>query len=134
MSERADSSRLRQRLQEQLRSLESLAGVSLGRSGMLRGSLYERRRRCGRPRCHCAQGRLHRSMALAVGSARSRRIVTVSRLDEERVRSLTLGYQQFREARVGMARVFRALARTFDELGRLRCMDVRGLRRSEPVA
>lgn len=134
MSERGDGSRLRQRLQEQLRSLGSLAGVSLGRSGMLQGSLYERRRRCGRPRCRCAQGRLHKSLALAVGPARSRRIVTVSRMEAETVRSLTLGYRQFREARAGLVRAFRDVVRTFDELGRLRSMDVRELRASEPQA
>lgn len=134
MSPHGDSSRLRQRLQEQLRSLELLAGVSLGRSGMLQGSLYQRRRRCGRPRCHCVQGRLHRSLALAVGSARSRRIVTVSRMEAERVRSLTLGWRQFRETRAQLARAFRDVVRTFDELGRLRSMDVQDLRASKSQA
>lgn len=124
MSKNADSSRLRQRLREQVQTLESFADTALGRSLMLKGSLYERRRRCGRPQCRCADGRLHRSMALAVGSAHSRRIVTVSGIEEERIRSLTLGYRQFREARVGLARTFRALIHTFDELGRLRSMDV----------
>lgn len=133
MSEHGDSSRLRLRLQEQLRSLESLAQVSLGRSGMLQGSLYQRRRRCGRPRCRCAQGRLHRSVALAVGPARSRRIVTVARMEVETVRSLTLGYRQFREARAGMARTFRALMRTFDGLGRLRNVGAQDLRRSSGI-
>ena len=125
-----NSSRLRQRLQEQLRSLESLAGVSLGRSGILQGSLYVRRRRCGRPRCRCAHGQLHSSLALAVGPARNRRILTVSRVDAETIRSLTLGYRQFREARAGMAQTFQALVRTFDELGRLRSVGVQDLRRS----
>jgi hypothetical protein len=69
-------------------------------------------------------------MALAVGPAHSRRIVTVPRMKVETIRSLTLGYRQFREARSGMARAFRALVRTFDELGRLRSVDVQDLRRS----
>jgi len=73
---------------------------------------------------------LHKSLALAVGPARSRRIVTVSRMEAETVRSLTLGYRQFREARAGMARTFGALVRTFDELGRLRIVGVQDLRRS----
>lgn len=133
MSPRNDLSRLRLRLQEQLRSLESLAGVSLGRSGMLQGSLYERRRKCGRPRCRCAQGRLHTSVALAVGPARSRRIVTISRMEAEAVRSLTLGYRQFRDARAAMARTFRALMRTFDGLGRLRSVGAQDLRRSSGI-
>jgi len=128
-SHRADS-RLRQRLLKQLQRLESLAGVSLGRSGMLQGSLYVRRRKCGRPRCRCAHGRLHSSLALAAGPASNRKIVTVSRMETETIRSLTLGYRQFREARAGMARTFRALVRTFDELGRLRSVRVQDLRRS----
>lgn len=131
---RTGSSRLRQRLGEQLRDLQSLAEMALGRSGMLQGSLYERRRRCGRPKCRCAQGRLHRGMALAVGPAQSRRIVTIPRMEVETIRPLTLSWRRFREARAGMRRAFDALTRTFDELGRLRCIDVRGLRRSEPAA
>lgn len=133
MSPRSDLSRLRQRLREQLQVLESLAGSALGRDGILPGSLYQRRRRCGRPRCRCVQGRPHRSLALAVGPAHSRRIVTVSRMEAETVRSLTLGYRQFREARAGMARAFRDMVRTFDELGRLRSVGVQELRRSSGI-
>lgn len=129
-----EPSRLRQRLQEQLQSLQSLAQVSLGRSGMLQGSLYQRRRKCGRARCRCVRGRPHRSLALAVGSARSRRIVTVSREEAETVRSLTLGYRQFRQTRAQMARTFRDVMRTFDELGRLRSRDARDLGASKSQA
>jgi len=122
------SSRLRLKLRQQLQVIEVAAWISLGRSQMLQGSLYERRRRCGRPRCRCAQGRLHSSLALAVGPARSRRIATVSRMDAETVRSLTLSYRQFRDARAEMVRTFQALMRTFDELGRLRRVSVQELR------
>lgn len=130
MSERADSSRLRSRLQEHVRALESLAGTAMGRSGILKGSLYERRRRCGRPACRCARGRPHCGMAVAVGPACSRRIVAVARMDVETVRSLTVGYRRMREARREMVRVFGDLVRTFDELGRLRCLGLRDLARS----
>jgi len=130
---KTSSSQLRQRLGKQLLDLQSLAEMALERSPILQGSLYERRRRCGRPQCRCVQGQRHRGMALAVGPARSRRIVTVARMDVETVRSLTLGYRQFREARRGMVRTFRALVRTFDELGRLRRVGVQDLRRSANI-
>ncbi len=37
----------------------------LGQGKMVRGSLYEMRRRCGKPNCRCARGELHASWYLS---------------------------------------------------------------------
>ena len=39
---------------------------------ILRGSLFERHLRCGKPRCHCADGAKHRIFYLSVGFAGGR--------------------------------------------------------------
>ena len=124
-------SRLRLKLLNQIETLRRLAEVSLGSSRLLAGSLYERRRRCGRPRCRCARGRLHRGMALAVGSKSRRRVVSLVGTDLDAVESSILGYRRLRQTRADMTCVFKELVKTFDELGRLRCMDARDLPRTE---
>jgi hypothetical protein len=41
-------------------------------SEVIRGSLIERRLRCGKPNCHCAKGEGHRTWYLTVSFARGR--------------------------------------------------------------
>lgn len=124
------ASRLRLRLLKQLETLRCLAEVSLGNSELLPGSFYERRRRCGRPQCRCARGHLHRGMVLATGSKGRRRVVSLAGTDLDVVESSVLGYRRLRHARADMAHVFEEVVKTFDELGRLRCMDARDFPRA----
>lgn len=131
MARSRQASRLRLKLRKQLETLRRLAEVGLGDSKLLAGSLYERRRRCGRPRCRCARGRPHRGMVLAAGPKIRRRVVSLVGTDLDTVQSSVLGYRRLRQARADMTRVFRELVETFDELGRLRCMDARDLRHTE---
>lgn len=113
-------SRLRQRLREELQKLHGLAEASLGSSGLLAGSLYERRRRCGRERCRCSRGPLHRSAALAVGSNGNRRLISLVGVDLDKVMELNLRWRHLRQARADMVRTFGELIVAFDELCRLR--------------
>jgi hypothetical protein len=73
----------RQRLIEQLPPLEE----------MVRGSLFERRLRCGRVGCHCAQGEGHRVWYLTVSFAgRRTEQVTVPPALVPRVRQWVRNY------------------------------------------
>lgn len=76
----------RQRLMEQLPPLEE----------MVRGSLFERRLRCGRPGCHCAQGKGHRVWYLTVTFAgRRTEQVTVPPDWVPRVRRWVRNYERW---------------------------------------
>ncbi len=52
----------------------------------LRGSLVQRARSCGKPTCRCQQGRLHRSLYLAVRHHDHRALLYIPRALEETVR------------------------------------------------
>jgi hypothetical protein len=52
----------------------------------LRGSLVERRRRCGKPTCRCRQGQLHASLYLAIRHRGRRALLYIPRPLEETVR------------------------------------------------
>lgn len=122
------ASLLRQRILEQVGLLGRLAQAASERSALLAASLYERRRRCGKPRCRCARGQLHRNPTLAVmGPAGCRRAVSVAEADFEKISSLTTSHRRFRQTRAEMVRAFGALLETFDALGRLRRVEAEKL-------
>lgn len=50
----------------QERRLRNRAAQLLASAGVLHGSLVVRKRRCGKPNCHCADGDGHRGLALTV--------------------------------------------------------------------
>src|SRR5438128_1668538 len=52
----------------------------------LRGSLVERKRRCGKPTCRCRQGHLHASVYLAIRHRGQRALLYIPRSLEETVR------------------------------------------------
>jgi hypothetical protein len=132
MDETRHASQLRLKLREHAQAVQGLAEVALGRSALLPGSLYERRRRCGRRHCRCARGRPHRTLVLATGSKNARRIITLGGLDVETVRSLNMGYRRFRQTRSELTRVFREMLQTFDALGRQRTVGAQAVRDLKP--
>lgn len=48
------------------RRLRNRAAQLLASAGLLHGSLVVRKRRCGKPNCHCAEGEGHRGLVLTV--------------------------------------------------------------------
>jgi hypothetical protein len=86
------ASELRQRREELLRTLPPLEAV-------LRGSLIERYKRCGNPRCRCAQGAGHGpKYYLSVSRAgRSPQMDYVPQADQELVREYLANYSRVRE-------------------------------------
>lgn len=50
----------------QERRLRNRASQLLAGAGVLHGSLVVRKRRCGKPNCHCADGEGHRGLVLTV--------------------------------------------------------------------
>ena len=78
---------------------------------MLRGSLVERYKKCGKPGCHCVNGRGHGpayylSVTLAPGKTRS--YYVPARLREQVARYLR-NYQEFRELGEEITRINREL-------------------------
>lgn len=63
----------------------------------LRGSVVERRRRCGKPTCRCRQGQLHRSLYLAVRHRGRRALLYIPRPLEETVRQWLDNGRRLRE-------------------------------------
>lgn len=116
MSARPRTSRLRQSLLRLHDQAGTLLEVFLAPEPLMRGSVYELRRRCGRPSCRCARGALHPVMVLSVSEQGRTHLRT---LPDERVaglRVLTQRSQRFRRARARLVRVQRAMRAVIDRL------------------
>jgi len=60
----------------------------------LRGTLSPRSGKCGKPNCHCAQGRLHQSLCLVQKQQGKLRQSHVPKAWEKQVRQAVTCYQQ----------------------------------------
>lgn len=107
------ASALRQRAWRLLAEVRSLEAVMLGRERLVRGSLIQRPKFCGKKGCKCTRGEPHPAglylSRLEDGVARPR---FVRAADRERVMREAEAYRAFRTA----LRRWRAIAKEFNEL------------------
>ena len=73
-----------------------LAQLASGQ-GLLRGTILERFRTCGNPRCKCARGQKHRAVCLLLRQDGRLRQLYVPRAYEERVRQWVANHQELKK-------------------------------------
>lgn len=100
--------------------LAAILGRLQGREPIIRGSVYTRRRRCGKLRCRCLRGHPHQDRVLAVRRAGR---VSVRGLDPAADAAIEEGvaaWHGFRRQRGELAAACRGLLRAVDRLATLR--------------
>ncbi len=108
-----EASRLRQRAARLLAQRRSLEEVLLGRRPLLRGSLLERAKFCGKKGCKCTRGEPHPpSLYLSRPVEGVARHVFIRAADHDRARREAAGYKEFHQA----LRRWRAMSLELDDL------------------
>ena len=114
-------SRLRQSLTRLRDEASRLLEVFLDREPVARGTVYELRRKCGKPSCCCAtEGQLHAVTVLSVSEEGRTRLRTIPPDQIAAVRALTAQYQRFRRARARLVKVHRQMVTVIDQLAAAR--------------
>jgi hypothetical protein len=114
-------SRLRQSLVRLRDEANHLLKVFLGRDPLARGTVYELRRKCGKPTCCCAtEGRLHAVTVLSVSEEGRTRLRVIPPDQIAGLRVLTGRYQRFRRARARLVKVHRQMVAVIDHLAAAR--------------
>jgi hypothetical protein len=127
ISDRASTMRLDiRRRQEHLALL--IWNQLKGTGSMLRGSIYARRRRCGKPRCRCLRGHLHRDRVLAIRRAGHLSVRGLDPAADVAVETAVAAWHGFRRQRGELAAACRALLRAVDRLAGLRQAQASDLR------
>ena len=117
-----EASRIRRELQDAWETMGTFLERLGGRGVLVRGTLYERRRRCGRPGCRCARGDLHVGEAFCVSEGGRTRHLPLGEVNRQRLREGVGNYRAFRTARRQLRAACRRLLALADEMEELRCV------------
>ena len=114
------ASALRQELDQLLCEIEQLGNTFSSRKPMWEGNVYVLRRRCGRPNCHCVDGKMHETTVLSDRSENSPRTITLKGPDIDRFQRMTEQYTKFRKARARVTKITKRILILIDKLAEIR--------------
>ncbi len=109
-------SRIRQSLSQLAAEIQTLLPALNDRRPMIKGTVYEQRRKCGKPTCHCANGEPHRSMMLSRSDQGQTKLIKIPSGDLKDFQVLTERYQRFRSARARLGQIYKAMVKLIDQL------------------
>jgi hypothetical protein len=115
-AQREKLSQLRQSLGNLSNQIRDLIRPFFSDKPVIRGSVYELKRKCGKPGCRCMEGQLHSSMVLS-SSERGRtrlRIISLGSLLE--VKRKVQRYQALRRSRSQLVQTFKEMLQVLDEM------------------
>ena len=113
-----DASRLRKQIQQRQREISDLLRVLKQRRPLVRGNLYNLRRKCGKDGCRCQDGHLHESWVLSVPEKGRKRMRVVPRGKRTQWQQMTERYRRFRRGRARLVKLFAEILKLIDELER----------------
>jgi hypothetical protein len=115
------TSRRRQQLWQAYAALARTLRTLQRDQPMVPGSLYLLRRKCGKPNCRCARGKLHASWVLTRSESGQSRLYSVPKDQRGRLRPLTQEYRRWQLARAQLVKQSAAILEAIDQLaeGRL---------------
>ncbi|MGB2884044.1 MAG: DUF6788 family protein [Dehalococcoidia bacterium] len=119
-SDRNKFSRLRRTLLVLSEEVTSLLKPFLSDKAVIKGSLYELKRKCGKPGCKCTRGELHSSMVVSDSEKGKKSLRIIPRGLLVDVRAKVRRYRQLRRCRARLVEVHKEMLRVMDEMERLR--------------
>jgi len=97
-----------------------LARPFLSDQAVVKGSVYELKRKCGKQGCRCIRGDLHRSMVVSASEKGRTKLRVIPRGLLVQVRVRVKRYQELRKARSRMVEVHRQMLQVMDEMAMMR--------------
>jgi hypothetical protein len=109
-------SRMRQSLAELAQEIQGLIPIFVERTPLMKGTVYEQKRKCGKPGCHCATGAPHRSMILSRSEEGRTKLGVIPSGYLKDFQMLTERYQKFRRARARLGQIYKKMISLIDQL------------------
>jgi hypothetical protein len=119
-------SRLRQSLKRLSDEARKLIEPSFSDKPVIKGSVYELKRKCGKPGCKCAQGELHSRMVLSASEKGKTRLRVIPHGFLVEVQIKVRRYRELRRARSRLVEVQRKMIRVMDEMEVMRREQIPG--------
>jgi hypothetical protein len=119
-SERERFSRLRQTLLGLAGEIEGLVKPLFSDRPVMKGTVYELKRKCGKPGCKCARGELHTRMVLSASEGGKTRLQVIPHGSLGEVQEKVRRYQEFRRVRARLGEIYRKMLTVIDEMEAMR--------------
>jgi len=113
-------SRLRQDLRRLVVELGKLTKPVFGRGPLIKGTVCEMARKCGKPSCACSRGELHRSMVLSWSQKGKTRIMSIPLERLAELREKTEEYRRLRGARAEVTAITKKMLAVIDQIDQIR--------------
>lgn len=119
-SQRERFSRLRQNLLHLGSEIKGLIEAFFSDRPMIKGTVYELKRRCGKPGCRCARGQLHTRMVVSASEGGKTKLHVVPKGFLAEVHAKVRRYQEHRRARARLGELYRKMLTVIDEMEAMR--------------
>jgi len=123
-AEREKFSQLRQTLLHLAREIEGLVKPFFSDLPVIRGTVYELKRRCGKPGCKCARGELHTRMVVSASEKGKTRLQVIPHGSLVEIQAKVRRYQELRRVRARMGEIYRKMLKVMDEMEAMRREEV----------
>ena len=123
-SDREKFSRLRQSLLHLASEIEGLVKPFFSDRPVIKGTVYELKRKCGKPGCKCAQGELHSRMVVSASERGKTRLQVIPQGFLSEVQTKVRRYQEFRRVRARLGEIYRKMLKVMDEMEAMRREEV----------
>jgi hypothetical protein len=119
-SARQKFSRLRQSLVHLVSEMKQLVEPFFSDRPVIKGTVYELRRKCGKPGCKCAQGELHARMVVSASEKGKTQLRVIPRGFLVEAQQKVGRYQELRRIRARLVTIHREMLKVLDEMEAMR--------------
>lgn len=122
-------SHLRQSLDRLAQEVNDLIKPFFSDQGVVRGSVYELKRKCGKPGCPCTKGQLHRLMVVSASEKGRTKLAVIPRGFLVEVQRKVERYRRLRRSRSRLLEVHKNILTVMDEMEVMRREEMKHKRR-----
>lgn len=119
-ADREKFSRLRQVLLHLASEVKGLIRPFFSDRPVIKGTVYELRRRCGKPGCKCARGELHARMVVSASEGGRTRLRVIPHGFFVEVQAKVRRYQELRRVRARLGEIHRKMLKVMDQMEAMR--------------
>ena len=119
-ADREKVSRLRQSLLHLAGEIKGLVEPFFSHRPVIKGTVYELKRRCGKPGCKCARGELHARMVVSASEGGKTRLQVIPHGFLVEVQAQVRRYQELRRVRARLGEIYREMLQVMDQMEGMR--------------
>ncbi len=115
-SDKQQFSRLRQSLNRVTKEVRALTKPFFSDKPIIKGTVYELKRKCGKPGCKCTQGQLHCRMVVSASEKGKTKLRVIPSRSLIEVQIKVQRYQDLRRTRARLVEVHKKMLQIMDEM------------------